>query len=51
MRQRDEELSRELESLRRKIEELEELSKGRGLGSVFNFKHATSEAGKLAKTA
>ncbi|EXC30546.1 hypothetical protein L484_015037 [Morus notabilis] len=51
MKQRDEELSREVQSLRRKLEELEELSKKRGLGAVFNFKHASIEAGKSAEPA
>lgn len=51
MKQRDEELSRELESLRRKLEEIEELSKKRGLGAVFNFKQATTEAAKSPEPA
>ncbi|KAF4388818.1 hypothetical protein CsatB_000990 [Cannabis sativa] len=51
MKQRDDDLLREVESLKRKLEELEQLSKGRGLSGVFNFKHATAEAGNPTKTA
>ncbi|XP_062095797.1 OPA3-like protein [Humulus lupulus] len=51
MKQRDDDLLREVESLRRKLEELEQLSKGRGLGGVFHFKHATAEAGNSTKPA
>ncbi|XP_052179206.1 uncharacterized protein LOC127792647 [Diospyros lotus] len=39
MKQRDEDLAREVELLKHKISELEQLAKGRGLGSIFNFKH------------
>lgn len=47
MRQKDEDLARELELLKHKVEELEQLAKGRGLGGIFNFKpvHAV-EAGQ-----
>ncbi|XP_065873503.1 OPA3-like protein [Euphorbia lathyris] len=40
MKQRDEELARELEHLKLKIEELEQLAKARGLSGLFNFRHA-----------
>ncbi|XP_023554627.1 optic atrophy 3 protein homolog [Cucurbita pepo subsp. pepo] len=45
MKQRDDDLAREIEILKQKIEELEKLSKGRGLTGLFHFRHPhTSEA-------
>ncbi|KZV57556.1 hypothetical protein F511_03016 [Dorcoceras hygrometricum] len=46
MRQRDDELAKEVELLRQKIEEIEQLAKGRGLAGVFNFRNAHSEEAK-----
>ncbi|XP_057954867.1 OPA3-like protein [Malania oleifera] len=40
LKQRDEDLARELEILKNKAQELEQLNKGRGLGGIFNFRHA-----------
>lgn len=40
MKQRDEEIAREVDVLKNKIAEIEQLAKGRGLGGIFNFKHA-----------
>ncbi|XP_059435216.1 OPA3-like protein [Corylus avellana] len=40
MKQRDDDLAKEIELLRHKIEEVEQLAKGRGLAGIFNFKHA-----------
>ncbi|KAL0002038.1 hypothetical protein SO802_015819 [Lithocarpus litseifolius] len=40
MKQRDDDLTKEVELLRHKIEELEKLAKGRGLAGIFNFRHA-----------
>ncbi|KAJ4703557.1 Optic atrophy 3 protein (OPA3) [Melia azedarach] len=51
LRQRDESLAREVELLRQKLEELEQLAKSRGLSGIFSFKHATTEDSKLAKPA
>ncbi|XP_050215242.1 OPA3-like protein [Mercurialis annua] len=51
MRQRDEELAREVETLRHKLEEIEQLAKGRGLSGVFHFKHSNTEAVKVPKPA
>ncbi|PKI58542.1 hypothetical protein CRG98_021067 [Punica granatum] len=48
-RQRDEDLAREVELLRHKLEELEEIAKNRGLSGIFKFKHADTENAKLAK--
>ncbi|KAA8519730.1 hypothetical protein F0562_013986 [Nyssa sinensis] len=49
MRQRDEELARELEFLKDKLQEIEHLARGRGLAGVFNLKQAHAEDGKLVK--
>ncbi|KAH7533157.1 hypothetical protein FEM48_Zijuj04G0100500 [Ziziphus jujuba var. spinosa] len=51
MKQRDEDLARELELLKHKLEELEQLAKGRGLAGIFHFlpNHAP-EAGKAKST-
>lgn len=46
MRERDEALSREVESMKIKIQELEQLAKGRGLAGVFNFKPSHIEEAK-----
>ncbi|KAK1412299.1 hypothetical protein QVD17_33436 [Tagetes erecta] len=43
MRQRDEALAEELECLKQKIQELEQLAKGKGLAGVFNFKSAQAQ--------
>jgi PleD family two-component response regulator len=51
MRQRDEELAREVELLRQKLEELEQLAKERGLGGLFNIRQTNIETGKAAKPA
>lgn len=39
MRQRDEDLAREVELLKSKLQEIEELARKRGLAGVFNFRH------------
>lgn len=51
LRQRDEGLAREVELLRQKIEELEQLAKPRGLSGIFSSKHAIAEEAGLAKPA
>ncbi|KAJ0836616.1 hypothetical protein HanRHA438_Chr16g0769011 [Helianthus annuus] len=38
LRRRDEDLAKEVEYLNQKIQELEQLAKGKGLAGVFNFK-------------
>lgn len=40
MKQTDENLAREVEQLKQKIEEIEQLARGRGIVGLFNFKHA-----------
>lgn len=52
MKKRDEDLSREVELLRSKYEELERLAKGQGLSGIFNFKRAAdTEGAKSVKPA
>lgn len=46
MRERDDALSREVESLKSKIQELEQLARGRGLAGVFNLRPSHIEEGK-----
>ncbi|XP_073017694.1 uncharacterized protein [Primulina eburnea] len=46
LRQRDDELAKEVELLKLKIEEIEQLAKGRGLLGVFSFRDANSEESK-----
>ncbi|GAV75963.1 OPA3 domain-containing protein [Cephalotus follicularis] len=49
MKQRDEELAREVEILKYKLEELEQLARGQGLAGIINFRHATSGQGGKAR--
>ncbi|KAK0579727.1 hypothetical protein LWI29_030586 [Acer saccharum] len=49
LRERDDNLTREVELLRQKLEELEQLAKARGLSGIFNFKYGNAEDAKLAK--
>lgn len=51
MRQRDEDLAREVELLKHKVEELEQLAKGRGLSGIFHFRHAPLSEDEKAKSA
>lgn len=47
MKQRDEDLAREIEHLKQKIEDMEHLAKGRGLSGLLHFRNAhTTEDGK-----
>ncbi|KAJ6878032.1 optic atrophy 3 protein [Populus alba x Populus x berolinensis] len=39
MMQRDEELAKEIQVLKQKLDEVEQLARGRGLGGFFHFKH------------
>ncbi|PON41496.1 Optic atrophy 3-like [Parasponia andersonii] len=51
MKQRDDDLVREIELLRKKVEEIEQLAKGRGLSGILNFRHThTTEDGKAKPT-
>lgn len=52
IRQRDEELASEVELLKHKLQELEQLTKGHGgLASVLNFRQAHTENGTPVKPA
>lgn len=44
MRQRDEELAQEVELLKQKLAEIEQMAKARGLAGVFNLRQAQAEA-------
>ena len=46
----NEDLAREVELLRQKIEELEHLARGRGLSGIFNFKHTHAIEDEKRKT-
>ncbi|KAL2244413.1 OPA3-like protein [Sesamum indicum] len=46
MRQRDEELAKEVELLKQKLAEIEHIARGRGLAGVFNFRHSHIEETK-----
>ncbi|KAJ8761492.1 hypothetical protein K2173_001626 [Erythroxylum novogranatense] len=48
MRQRDEELAKEVEFLRHKLDEIDQLARGRGLGGFFHLKHSNTETVKVA---
>ncbi|XP_021295115.1 OPA3-like protein [Herrania umbratica] len=50
-KKKDEDLAKEVELLRNKLEELEQLAKRQGLSGIFKFKHANTEAENLAKPA
>ncbi|KAG8385498.1 hypothetical protein BUALT_Bualt03G0051600 [Buddleja alternifolia] len=46
MRQRDEDLAKEVELLKQKLAEIEQMARGRGLAGVLNFRHAHAEEAK-----
>jgi hypothetical protein len=39
MKNRDEELAKQIQVLKQKLEEVEQLARGRGLGGSFHFRH------------
>ncbi|KAK2642333.1 hypothetical protein Ddye_024096 [Dipteronia dyeriana] len=49
LKERDDNLAREVGLLRQKLEELEQLAKAQGLSGIFNFKYGNAEDAKLAK--
>eukprot|EP00252_Welwitschia_mirabilis_P014920 TRINITY_DN32992_c0_g1_i1.p1 TRINITY_DN32992_c0_g1~~TRINITY_DN32992_c0_g1_i1.p1 ORF type:complete len:173 (-),score=32.36 TRINITY_DN32992_c0_g1_i1:271-789(-) len=49
LRQRDDELARELVLLTQRVEEMEKLARGRGLTGVFSLRSATRNEEKLEK--
>lgn len=50
IKDRNEDLAREVQLLKQKLEELEELARGRGLAGIFNFRHAHAHASDERKT-
>ncbi|CAA0823633.1 Optic atrophy 3 protein (OPA3 [Striga hermonthica] len=46
LRQRDEELTNEVELLKQKLREIEQMAKARGLAGVFNLRHGHPEEHK-----
>uniref|UniRef100_A0A1D1Y6G4 OPA3-like protein n=1 Tax=Anthurium amnicola TaxID=1678845 RepID=A0A1D1Y6G4_9ARAE len=42
MKQRDQELAREIELLKERLAEIEKIARGRGLAGIFNFKHGNA---------
>ncbi|KAL0353037.1 UNVERIFIED_CONTAM: OPA3-like protein [Sesamum angustifolium] len=46
LRQQDEELAKEVELLKQKLAEIEQMARGRGLAGVFSFRHAHIEEAK-----
>ncbi|KAJ7968627.1 Optic atrophy 3 protein (OPA3) [Quillaja saponaria] len=51
IRQRNEELAKEVELLNHKLQEVEKLARAKGLGGIFHFKHAEAQNWKSAKAA
>jgi hypothetical protein len=52
LKQREDSLAKDLEDLKRKLDELERLARGRGLSGIFNFKGVSgSDGGKAATPA
>ncbi|XP_077212410.1 OPA3-like protein [Tasmannia lanceolata] len=51
MKQRDEELKREVEHLRHKLDEIEQVARGRGgLSGILNFRHVATKESKSSAT-
>ncbi|KAK7302860.1 hypothetical protein RJT34_13757 [Clitoria ternatea] len=51
IKQKNENLAEEVELLKHKLQELEQLARGRGLTGILNFRHGNTEIGKTEKTA
>lgn len=51
VKQVSEDLSKEVELLKDRLQELEQLARGRGLSGVLNFRHGNKESGKTEKAA
>ncbi|KAG6751178.1 hypothetical protein POTOM_045697 [Populus tomentosa] len=49
MMQRDEELAKEIQVLKQKLDEVEQLARGRGLGGFSHFKHGHATEGGNGK--
>ncbi|XP_019440222.1 PREDICTED: putative OPA3-like protein CG13603 [Lupinus angustifolius] len=51
VKQVSEDLAKEVEILKEKIQEVEQLARGRGLSGVLNFRQSNTEIGKAGKAA
>ncbi|OMO76334.1 Septum formation initiator [Corchorus capsularis] len=51
IKQRNEDLANEVELLRHKLDEVEQLARRQGLSGIFKLKQANTEGGNLAKAA
>ncbi|XP_014517951.1 OPA3-like protein [Vigna radiata var. radiata] len=51
VRQKHENLAEEVELLKQRIQELEQMARGRGLTGILNFRQGNTEIGKAEKTA
>ncbi|KAL2341833.1 hypothetical protein Fmac_009773 [Flemingia macrophylla] len=51
VRQKTENLAEEVELLKQRIQELEQMARGRGLTGILNIRHGNTETGKAVKTA
>lgn len=51
MRQKNDGLAAEVELLKQRLQELEQMARGRGLTGILNFKQSKTENGKTEKTA
>ncbi|KAJ1402111.1 Optic atrophy 3-like [Sesbania bispinosa] len=51
MKQKNDDLAGEVELLKHRLQELEQLARGRGLTGILNFRHSNTENGKAEKTA
>jgi len=51
VKQKNENLAEEVELLKHRIQELEQMARGRGLIGILNFRNGNTEIGKAEKTA
>lgn len=51
IKQRQEDLKTEIENLKHKIEEMEQLARGQGLSGVINFRQGNTQNGKAGNAA
>jgi len=51
VRQKNEDLAEEVELLKQRIQELEQMARGRGLTGILNLRQGNKENGKAEKTA
>jgi len=51
VKEKNENLAAEVELLKQRIQELEQMARGRGLTGILNFRQGNTETGKAEKTA